>query len=62
MQPVIDSIRDYPPRSQVWWAVSIFAIAAVLSLSTVVAPATAICCLLFYIAARAVRRNKIAIA
>lgn len=31
MQPALDSIRGYPPRSQGWWAVSIFAIAAMLS-------------------------------
>lgn len=31
MQPTIDSIGAYPPRSQGWWAVSIFAVAAVLS-------------------------------
>jgi MFS family permease len=31
MQPASDSIRDYPPRGQGWWAVSIFALAAVLS-------------------------------
>jgi len=33
-----------------------------LALSTVVAPAIAVCCLLFYIAIRALRRNQIAIA
>ncbi len=33
-----------------------------LALSTVVAPAIAICCLLFYVAARAVRRSQIAMA
>lgn len=31
MQPAIDSIAAYPPRSQGWWAVAIFAVAAVLS-------------------------------
>ncbi|HEY2035330.1 MAG TPA: MFS transporter [Rhizomicrobium sp.] len=31
MPPAIDSIGAYPPRSQGWWAVCIFAIAAVLS-------------------------------
>ncbi|MGA9795937.1 MAG: MFS transporter [Rhizomicrobium sp.] len=31
MQPATDSIRRYPPAARGWWAVAIFAIAAVLS-------------------------------
>src|ERR1700744_3373832 len=31
MQPAAESIRRYPPAFQGWWAVSVFAIAAVLS-------------------------------
>lgn len=31
MQPATDSISEYPPRRQGWWAVAIFAVAAVLS-------------------------------
>jgi predicted MFS family arabinose efflux permease len=31
MQPAVDSIPGYPPRGQGWWAVAVFAVAAVLS-------------------------------
>src|ERR1700742_1316150 len=31
MNPAADGLREYPPRAQGWWAVAIFALAALLS-------------------------------